>query len=91
MLIRKKINHNSRGKAVKQFSLDGNLIAVYPTITEANKNTKISLPGISACCNGIQKTSGGFIWEFDEGSKTKYERNPVSSVRSILKKDEDIV
>ncbi len=36
---------------------------VYSSVTEAAEKHKISKGGISACCNGYQKTAGGFRWK----------------------------
>lgn len=37
---------------------------VYESVTEAQRQTGIAKNGISACCRGKRKTSGGFHWEF---------------------------
>lgn len=87
----KEENHISRGKAVEQYDLDGNYIKTYQTISHAAKEMNCSISAISNCCLGRSKTSQGFRWKFVEGSTTKYERKPSSSVQGSLKKDEDIV
>ena len=87
----KEQNKKSRGKAVNQYTKDGNFIKTFDTITEAAEELKCSVSAISNCCLGRTKTSQGFRWSFVESSKTKYERNPSSSARDSLKKDEDIV
>lgn len=89
--FQKKENKDKRGKEVAQYSKNGDFIAIYPTISEAAQKTNGSIGAISNCCRGRSKTSGGFRWSFVEGSTTKYERNPSSSVQSTLKKVEDIV
>ena len=50
---------------VKQFSLDGVLIAVYSNLTEAQLATGIIRQNISACCKGKRKTAGGFKWKYE--------------------------
>ena len=52
------------GKSVKQLSLDGNLIAVFKSMKQAAKILEIGSKGISACCKGRRKTTGGFKWEY---------------------------
>lgn len=84
-------NKNSRGKAVVQRSKDGVYIKTFETISKAAKEMNCSVSAISNCCLGRTKTSQGFLWSFVEGSTTKYERKPSSSVRDSSKEDEDIV
>ena len=47
---------------VSQLSLDGELIKEWDSITEAMKELKIN--NISACCRGLRKKAGGFIWKY---------------------------
>ena len=37
---------------------------IYESITIASKETGVSLSGISACCKGKLKKSGGYKWEY---------------------------
>lgn len=87
----KKENKDSRGKAVNQFDRNGNFLATYASVSEAAEKIGCSVAAISNCCLGRSKTSQGYRWSFVEGSTTKYERNPSSSVRNSSKEDEDIV
>lgn len=48
-------------KVVIQYDLDMNLIKEWFSVKEANCNIK---GDIRACCNGKQKTAGGFIWKY---------------------------
>lgn len=48
-------------KPVKQYTLEGELIAIYPSITEAQKQT--GLYHISEYCNGIYKCKG-YRWSY---------------------------
>lgn len=58
-------SHNAIKKPVKQFGLNGELIAVHASIAIAAKainhpdSTKIGL-----CCRGQRKTSNGFRWQY---------------------------
>ena len=47
---------------VKMFSLEGNLIAEFPSISEASRKTGINVGNISRCCNGGCKTVNGFVF-----------------------------
>ena len=58
---------NIRSKIVIQFSImDGTIIKKYNSVAEASKETKIGRTNIEKCCNKINKTSGGFIWNWEE-------------------------
>lgn len=60
--------HNGRrngrlnGKPVLQFT--PNSVKTYPSAMEAARQTGISNVCISACCNGKQKTAGGYQWKY---------------------------
>lgn len=49
--------------AVAQYDLQGNLLNTFQSTMEAERKTGIKNSGISACCRGLQKTAGGFIWK----------------------------
>ena len=62
-----RMSENRPSKPVLQFSKDGELIAEYSSIMEAEKNTGCFNPNICACCKGKLKSTGGFIWKYKEG------------------------
>lgn len=84
----KKVN---LGKKVEQWTKDGFYLRTFNTISEAAQFMNCGVAAISNCCNGISKTSMGYVWKFVEGSTTKYSRKPSESVRDSSKEDEDIV
>lgn len=49
--------------AVIQMDLNRNFIAEFDTVKKANQATGVNYCCICECCNGTQKTAGGFIWE----------------------------
>ena len=57
-----ELNRPDLSKAVKQYTLEGQFIAEYPSIKEAERRTGIS--NIGACCRGVQKTAGTSLWEY---------------------------
>lgn len=61
----KMINNYKRNvKQIIQLSLDEKFIKQYPSVSEASKNTNISITSISNCLRGYSKSAGGFIWKY---------------------------
>lgn len=56
-------------KSVRQYDLQGNFIAIYPSITEAHKATGVNRNLIDRVASGKNKTGGGYIWSFGSGKK----------------------
>lgn len=61
-----KVNssYNDRNKKVGQYDLENNLIKIYNSLSEASRQTGITITGISYCANGIRKSGGGYLWHF---------------------------
>lgn len=57
-------------KAVNQYDLDGNFLKQWNSMSEASSFLKVTVTGISDCCRGKWRTSGGYIWKY-ENSDTK--------------------
>ena len=55
-----------QGKPVEQLSLDGELIATYYTIRQAESATGVNHNNISKCCRHLYgyKTAGGYRWKY---------------------------
>lgn len=51
-------------KPVKQISIKGNLITIFPAIKEAARSTGIDESQIIRVCKGRNQTAGGFKWEY---------------------------
>ena len=51
-------------KPVLQYTLDGQFVAEYSSIIEAEKQTGIR--HICCCCKGKRKTAGGYIWRYKD-------------------------
>lgn len=51
-------------RAVHQFSINGDLVATYRSLTEAQNATGIELHNISEACRGNSKTAGGYVWKY---------------------------
>lgn len=67
-------NSISRGKKIHQYTLDNEYIKTYDTVRLAAEDMGCSIGAISNCASGRTKTSQGYIWKFDEGSTTRYNR-----------------
>ena len=61
---RKKISQSKGGRGVLQFSKNGEFIAEYPSLVEAERNTGCNNCSICNCCKGNRKSAGGFIWKY---------------------------
>lgn len=60
------IKSASKIKEVYQYDKKLNYITSYIGLSSASKYTGIKPSLISACCNGYQKTAGGFIWKYEK-------------------------
>lgn len=47
---------------VQRFTKDGQLVAEYPSIEEAHRQTGINAANIGSCCKGNLKSAGGYFW-----------------------------
>lgn len=64
-MIHKMIGvNNPKHKAVYQYDLKGNFIKKWEYIQKAADCLNIKQSGITCCCQGIYKTSSGFIWKY---------------------------
>lgn len=57
-------SHECHKVPVKQLSLDGELICVFGSLSEASEKTGIRLTGISDTINKRHKSAGGYKWEY---------------------------
>lgn len=68
--------HISLSKPLAQIK-DGKTIAVFSSTLEAGKKTGVNHGSISRCCNGGQKTSGGYAWKWLNGDEAEKIRNEL--------------
>lgn len=54
----------TNARKIEQYSLDGVLMKIWPSITKAGRNCGISSYAIDRCLAGNSKTSGGFVWKY---------------------------
>jgi hypothetical protein len=55
---------HKNNKPVVQLDINQTIINTFISIAEASRNTGIRGDSISACCRGVQKSSGGYIWKY---------------------------
>ena len=51
-------------RRVQMFDRQGNLLATFPSLAEAERFTGIANQNISKCCLGKRKSVGGYIWRY---------------------------
>ena len=56
----------SNSKRVNQYDKQGNFIKTWKSMKEAERELNICNSNISRCCNGKAKTTGGYIWRYDD-------------------------
>lgn len=67
---KKKMSESKKGipsklkKTVYQYTLDGELVTIWPSATEVARELGFSQSDICNCCNGRQKTSRGYKWSY---------------------------
>jgi group I intron endonuclease len=60
----KHINDNRR-KAVQQFSLEGEFVNEFKSVSEASKYTGCNKTGIGKVSRGERKSCGGYLWRYN--------------------------
>lgn len=61
-----KLGHECRKKKVYQFTIEGELVAVWECAKDAADAIRCSNTTISDCCRGELKTCKGYIWKYLE-------------------------
>lgn len=77
---------------INQYTLNGDFIKTWESLTAATKATNISIGHISLCCNGLRKSAGGFLWKHYEGNTDKilsYSPNTFNQFSSNYKEVEN--
>lgn len=64
--IKGRFNNLKTSKPVLQYTLDGVFVVEYPSIMEAERQTKVNRSQIRNCCNNKShcKSAGGYIWKY---------------------------
>ena len=61
---RSRLVGKKTSRKVLQFTKDGEFVALYESLHEAERCTGARNGNISRCCNGSLKTTGGFKWQY---------------------------
>lgn len=61
-----RIGEAKQRKVVMQLTLEGELVKIWESLTEAAEKNGMSIAAICRCCKGEVKTSGGYIWKYRE-------------------------
>lgn len=56
--------HAKQKIEVIQLTTEGNIVKVWPSLTEASKGNGMSISAICRCCKGYVNTSGGYKWKY---------------------------
>lgn len=61
---RQKIREAKESKPIVQLTKEGEVLHVWPSITSASQGSGLDRSQIRKACNGVLKTSGGFVWQY---------------------------
>jgi hypothetical protein len=61
-----KVDTKYLPRRIQQLSINGNVVKIFESMSEASKATGVGSGNISKVCNGISKTAGGYVWKYDE-------------------------
>lgn len=79
--IRNSVVEN-QGKSILQYDLDGNFIREWNSISEASRESKLSIQNIMCCLKYKSKRAGNYIWRYfqeDYPTKIKKHSNKLQS------------
>lgn len=85
---KKKISEAQETRAVEQYNLRGELVKVWDSIKDAEKELGISSSNICNCCKGIRNTAGDYIWRYHGENCSRY--NPIE-ISKTIKEDLDAI
>lgn len=60
-----KLSKLTKSTRLNQYTLSGELIKSWNTMTEAGTELGIAVSSISLCCKGKYKKAGGFVWKIE--------------------------
>lgn len=60
----KRLNNEKLSKKIAQYTLDGKLVGIYPSLHEIQRSLGYIRCNVRQCCEGNRKQSYGFKWEY---------------------------
>lgn len=64
--ISEKMTNGKLSKKVAQYTLDGKLVKIWPSVMEIVRQLGYSQGNISMCCIGKRPTAYGYVWKYIE-------------------------
>lgn len=87
-----------RGNKIAQFTKDGQFVAEYASMMDAERRTGVTHMNISQCLSGRTNSAGGFIWKHESKGATTIPTGSTSEIDTdgsashpATRQDEDIV
>lgn len=74
-----KINSPDRSKEIHQYSISGELLKIWPSTSEINRQLGYNKTNIGYCANGKYKQAYGFIW-VRPSNQPHHEKHPSLSL-----------
>ena len=85
-----KYMHKSKvHRKVAQYSLKGNLITTYSTVTEAAKVTGVNFTNICRACNCKRDTAGDFQWKYVDDARVISAYTPSTYGIKVVQLDKE--
>lgn len=78
-----RIGNAKQRKQVLQLTRTGELVKVWPSLTQAAKENNMVVSAITRCCKGIVQTSGGYVWRYAEEYGVTVEEIPIFRERHL--------
>jgi predicted GIY-YIG superfamily endonuclease len=66
LIIARQKSLEKLNKPILQFTTNGEFIKKWDSATIASKKLNISKSSLSLCCNGKNKSAGGFVWKYEK-------------------------
>lgn len=85
----KKGDKNPSSKPVLQFTKDGLFIARFASIKEAENETGILASCIGRTCSGKTKTSGGYLWSYENSKNLPIYIKPTHNSKPVVQYSKD--
>ena len=83
---REALEESRKRYKIVQYSLEGEFIKIWDSISDAGRELEIDISSIAKCCKGFYRNAGGFIWKYFEDELTKEElilRNTTAKERCV--------